>query len=345
MNILKGGEKVSAEILLRGLVRGKRTAAWMSRQVAVAGILTILIFASGTQAAEVISIGTGPTGGPWYACGGTLAEIFSSEVEGVKASAEVTGSAVMNMKLLGAGDVQMGFTINTIAKMARDGKPPFKEESPGIRTILSSFNKGYLQVFTLAGSDLEYISQLKGRTVVPGPKGHGSLIRLREVFKVLGFAFDDIKPVYLPYSQALAALGDGKVEAVVLYVAAPAPVANQFSMSNDIRLLRLRDDEIDAMRAAYPHYERLVIPRESYRGQEQEVPTVGTPNGLYGSADLDEELVYRMVKAIYENIEKFRACHPSVKNHAVELAPLGSLVPFHPGAIRYYKEAGVWPGE
>ena len=325
--------------------RLQRAARHMSGRVAAGAILAGLICASTAPAADLISIGTGPTGGPWYACGGTLAEIISGGVEGVKASAQVTGSAVMNMKLLGTGDEQMGFTINTIARMAYDGKPPFEKEYHNIRTILSSFNKGYLQVFTLAGSDLEYVSQLKGRTMVPGPKGHGSLIRLREVFEVLGFSFDDIKPVYLPYAQALAALGDGKVEAAVLYVAAPAPVASQFALSNDIRLLQLRENEIGALRAAYPHYERLVIPGDSYRGQEQDLTTVGTPNGLYGSADLDEELVYRMVKAVYENIDRFRACHPSVKNHAVELAPLGSLVPFHPSAIRYYKEVGVWPGE
>jgi TRAP transporter TAXI family solute receptor len=317
----------------------------MSRKILLISVLIGLIFASSVQAAEVISIGTAPAGGAWYACGGALADIITNHVEGVKASAQVTGAAVANMKLLGTKKVQMGFTINTIAKQAYDGRRPFKKKYTNIRAMLSSFAKGHLHVFTLAGSDLNYVSQIKGRTVVPGPAGHGSLIRLREIFKALGFTFDDIKAVYLPYNQALQALGDRKVEAVVLYIPPPVPIAKQFALTNDVKLLRLKEDEIDAIRAKYPHYERLVIAKHSYKGQEQDVPTVGTPNGIYVDADLNEQLVYRIVKATFENIDKLRASHPSVKNFSVEMAPKGSLVPFHPGAIRYYKEVGVWPGK
>jgi TRAP transporter TAXI family solute receptor len=317
----------------------------MARKVFLVCVVIGLMFASSVQAAEVISIGTAPAGGAWYASGGALADIITNHVEGVKASAQVTGAAVANMKLLGTKKVQMAFTINTIAKQAYDGRRPFKKKYTNIRAMLSSFAKGHLHIFTLAGSDLNYVSQIKGRTVVPGPPGHGSLIRLREIFKGLGFTFDDIKAVYLPYNQALQALGDRKVDAVVLYIPPPVPIAKQFALTNDIKLLRLKEDEIDAIRAKYPHYERLVIAKHSYKGQEQDVPTVGTPNGIYVDADLNEQLVYRIVKATFENIDKLRASHPSVKNFSVEMAPKGSLVPFHPGAIRYYKEVGVWPGK
>jgi TRAP transporter TAXI family solute receptor len=314
----------------------------MLKKMSCVMVLLGLLFATTVQAKELVSIATAMAGGAWYAAGGAIADIINNHVEGVTATAQTTGGAVANAKLLGTKKVQLGITINVIAKSAYEGRRPFKEKYTNIRTLLAALDKGHLQVFTLGGSDLSYVSELKGKKVMVGPPGHGSLIRLRQIFPIMGFTFDDITPVYLPYQQAMAALGDRKVDAVVLYMSTPALPAKQFALTRDLKLLLVKEKYRKAVLAKYPFYQNLVVPKGTYKGQEQDVLTVGTANGVYIDSGVSEALAYKITKGIFENIGRLRASHPSMRNVSLEEAPKGSLVGFHPGVIKYYKEKGVW---
>lgn len=316
----------------------------MVKKMCVFVIMCGLVFASSAQAEKVISIGTAPAGGTWYAIGGAVADIITKHVKGVTAIAEVTGAAVENVKLLGTKEVEIGITINAIANAGYLGKRPFKEKYTNIRQLLSGFQHGYLQIFALKGSPIQYIDELKGKRVAVGPAGHGSLVRLKEIFKVLGwgFGFDAIKPVYLPYKQSVTLLTDKRVDAAVLYMAPPVPAIKAAEVTHDIKLLRLRDEHREAILKAYAHYVPKVVPKSAYKGLDEDIPTVATPNIIMVDADLDERLVYQITKAIFEHIDAFRASHPSVKTFSVEGAVTKGIIPFHPGAIKYYKEQGVW---
>jgi len=302
-------------------------------------LLSLPIFA---QEKKVISIGTAPPGGAWYGIGGALADVITKELEGIKAVAEVTGAAIENVKLLGTKKIDIGFTINDIAKQGYEGKEPFKEKYSNLRTLVSSIQKGSLQVVSLKGLGLEYISELKGKRVAVGPAGHGSLKNLREIFEVLGFTFNDIKPVYLPYEQSLTALGDKKVDAAVIYVAPPAPSIKEFAITHDIKLLGLKEEELNALIKKYPNYIPDKLSKNLYKGMDKDIITVSTANVILVDADLSEELVYKITSAIFKNIEKIRASHPSAKDFNLQVATKGASVPFHPGAIRFFKEQGVW---
>jgi TRAP transporter TAXI family solute receptor len=309
-------------------------------------VLVSIFMAEQSFGAKVISIGTAPSGGAWYGIGGALADVITKNVEGVTAIAEVTGAAVENVKLLGTKKIEIGFTINALAEAGFEGKPPFKERYDNIRTLVSSIQEGYLQIVALKGSGLKYVSDLKGKRVAVGPAGHGSLIRLKEIFQILGFgfSFDQIDPVYLPYSQSLTALGDRRVDATVLYVAPPAPAIKAFCVNHDIELLALKEENRQAALKKYPHYMAVEIPAGIYKGVDKPIPTVATANVIIVDAGLDEGLVYNITKAIFENIDRIRAGHPSAKGFSLDVATKGSAVPFHPGAIRYFKERGVWSG-
>ena len=307
-------------------------------------VLSFLLVAP-VYAKTMINIGTAGAGGSWYAAVGAIADIINNNVDGVIASAQTTGGAVANVKLLGTKKIQMCVTINVVAQSASEGQNPFTEAYSNLRSILPNLEKGFLQVFTLAGSDINYVSELKGRKVMVGPQGHGSLIRLRQIFPVMGFGFDEVKAVYLPYEQAMTALGDRKVDAVVLYMAYPALAAKQFGTTRDIKLLRVKDEHRTAVLAKFPFYLDLVVPAGTYKGQQEDVKTVGTGNGLYMDSGVDADLAYKITKAIFDNVEKLRASHPSVKHVSLETATQGALVEFHPGAMKYYKEKGVWTGK
>lgn len=314
----------------------------MARKISVLMVAFCLLFTVSAGAEKVISIGTATPGGSWYAIGGTVADIITKKVKDVTALSEVTGGAVVNVKLLGTQKVQMGITINAIANAGYKGKRPFKEAYTNLRTLLAGFEKGNLQIVTLKGSGIEYVDQLKGKRVAVGPKGHGSLIRLKEIFGTMGFGFDDITPVYLPLTQAMTVLGDKRVDASVMYMAPPTPAIKQFELTHDIALLKLKEAHRRMILDKYAHYVPEVIPKGSYEDVDIDIATVATPNVIIVDAGLDDDLVYSIVKAIFDNLDTFRAAHPSVKRFNVETAPRGGLAPYHPGAIKYYKEKGVW---
>jgi TRAP transporter TAXI family solute receptor len=294
------------------------------------------------DAEKMISIGTAPAGGAWYGLGGALADVITKNVEGVTAVAEVTGAAIENVKLLGTHKIDIGFTISVIGQSGYEGKPPFKEKYTNLRTLVSSIQTGFLQIVVLKNSGLKYVDDLKGKRVAVGPAGHGSLKQLQEIFGVLGFTFKDISPVYLPYEQSVTALGDRKVDAAVLYVAPPAPAIKEFSLTNDIDLLALKETSRETLVKKYGHYIPKTIRKGTYKGLDHDIQTVGTANIIMIDAGMDEALVYKITKAIFDNIEKFKAGHPSAKGFNLNDATKGSTVPFHPGAIKYFKEQGVW---
>lgn len=316
----------------------------MLKKASVLAIMVFLVLTLSAHAAKVISIGTAPAGGSWYANGGAIADIITKHVDGVTGIAEVTGAAVENVKLLGTKQVEMGITINAVGNAGYLGKPPFKDKYPDLRILLSSFQRGYLQIFALKDSPIQYIDELKGKRVAVGPAGHGSLVRLKEVFKALGwgFGFKAIKPVYLPYNQAVTLLTDKRVDAVVLYMAPPTPAIKEAEITNPIKVLRLRDEQLKTILGTFKHYVPVTIPKSAYKSLDEDIPTIATPNVVMIDAGVDEELAYKITRAIFEHIDIFQGSHPSVKGFGIQDAVQKELIPYHPGSIRYYKEQGVW---
>ncbi|MGH9253197.1 MAG: TAXI family TRAP transporter solute-binding subunit [Vicinamibacterales bacterium] len=293
---------------------------------------------------RVINIVTAPPGGSWYVIGGTLASIINDAVPGVRAVAEVSGGAEENVRLVGTGQSNLGFVISKTALQGYQGQAPFSQSFAGLRMLLSNLDIGQIHVVVLEGSPLANVCDLKGRRVGVGPTGHGSLANLREIFSAgCGFTFDGITAVYLPYDQALSALGDGRLDAAVLYVSPPIPAIAEFGATRKFRLLPLTEAARDAVIAKYGYYLKTTIPADAYTHLTADVPVVGTSNGLMVSAELPEDLVYQITKATFDNIDRFRGSYPTIVDFSLEVAAKGGLIPYHDGAIRYYRERGVWP--
>jgi TRAP transporter TAXI family solute receptor len=312
---------------------------------AVAALL-VLVAACGRDSGStrVINIVTAPPGGSWYVMGGALASIINDAVPGVRAVAEVSGGAEENVRLVGTGQSNLGFVINKTALQGFQGQAPFSQPFAKLRMLLGNLDIGRVHVIALHTSSLDDLCDLKGRRVGVGPSGHGSLANLREIFSAgCSFTFDDITPVYLPYDQALTALGDGRLDASIIYVSPPIPAIAEFAASRAFKLLPMTEAARDAVTARYGYYLKTEIPAKAYKGLEQAVPVVGTSNGLMVSADLPEELVYQITRATFDNIDRVRSSYPTVANFSLDVAPKDGLIPYHDGAIRYYRERGVWP--
>jgi TRAP transporter TAXI family solute receptor len=294
---------------------------------------------------RVVNIVTAPPGGGWYVMGGALASLINDAVPGVQAVAEVSGGAEENVRLVGTGQSNLGFVISKTALQGYQGQEPFSQAFTNLRMLLGNLDTGQIHVVVLDGSPLDDVCDLKGRRIGVGPSGHGSLSNLREIFSAgCGFTFEDITPIYLPYDQALSALGDRRLDAAVLYVSPPIPAISEFGVTRRFRLLPLAEAARDAVLARYNYYLKTAIPAHAYAGLTADVPVVGTSNGVMVSADLPADLVYAITKATFEHIDRLRASYPTLASFSLEVAPKGGLIPYHEGAIRYYRERGVWPG-
>lgn len=317
----------------------------VSRVIRTLSILLALGAAGcgGDGSTRVVNIVTAPPGGGWYVMGGALASVINDAVPGVQAIAEASGGAEENVRLVGTGQSNLGFVIGKTALQGYEGREPFGQPFTNLRMLLGNLDVGQIHGIVLEESPLQDICQMKGQRVGVGPTGHGSLGNLEEIFSAgCGFTFDDITPVYLPYDQALSALGDGRLEAAVIYVSPPIPAIAEFGATRSYRLLPLSETARDAILARYSYYLKTTIPATAYADISQDVPVVGTSNGLMVGAELPEELVYQITKATFENIDRFRSSYPTLAEFSLEVAPTGGLIPYHDGAIRYYRERGVW---
>jgi len=336
----------------RRMPRSRKSSFWSIRPV-WAGLLVVLLFTLSCTtdqepgaAPTVVNLALSPAGGSWFAIGGVLADVITDSAPGLRGIAEVTGGAVENVRLVGTGQSDLGFVILKIAQQGYRGQAPFNQAFPDLRMLFANFQIGRLHMVVPEDSPLESVCDVEGKRVAVGPSGHGSIPNLREIFSSgCGFTFDEITPVYLPYNQALITLGDNRVDASVLYIAPPVAALSEFGATHSYRLLPLPSTAREQIISSYPYYVDVVIPAGGYDQVTADVPTVGTANGMAVNANVAEEVVYKIVKAAFENLERLRDSHPTLLDFGLEDAVTGGLIPFHEGAIRYYREQGVWTGE
>ncbi len=316
---------------------------------AVVGVLAILgmvlvPFAGCSEGTIPLNIASGPLGGSWHPIGGVVAETINQYVPGVRANVESTGGGVENVRLLGTGQVDIALSIAATALNGYQGDPPYQQAYGNLRTLISSFELGYLQMVVPEESSLEWVEEIRGRRVAVGPAGHGSIPRQHEIYEEMGMSFEDFTPIYLPYLDSLQALGDGRLDVSIVYNAPPASSITQFGATNPYRLLSVREEHRKALADSYPYILPATIPKSVYR-QERDTVTVATSNAILIRKSLPEELVYSITQAIFEHLGDLRAGHPSMRAFEPQMAVLGQVLPFHPGARRYFEEAGLLGSE
>jgi hypothetical protein len=314
----------------------------------VLGVVLLIVCAAtcggSGESRRVLNIVTAPPGGAWYVMGGVLASIINDAVAGVQANAETSGGAEENVRLVGTGQADLGFVIVKTALQGYNGEPPFKQPLTDLRMLFANLEIGRMHVVVLDGSPLEELCDLEGQRVAVGPSGNGSLGNLREIFSAgCGFTFDDVTPIYLPYDQSLSALGDRRLDAAVLYITPPVAALSEFGAMHRYRLLPVSEPVRDRVVEAHPYYLKTTIAAGNYAGLKVDVPVLGTANGVMVNVNVPDETVYRIVKATFQHLDRLHNSYPALADFNPEVAARAGLIPFHDGAIRYYREQGVWP--
>ena len=294
---------------------------------------------------KFLSIATGGSGGVYFPYGGALARLISEKVPGVQATAEVTNASVDNLKLMQLGKVDLAFTLaDTLAEAVR-GRGPFKEAGAigNIRTVAVLYTN-YMHVVVKDSAGIRRIADLRRKTVSVGSPGSGTeLIADRVLAAAKIDPRTEIVRHTLSVAESAGALKDGKLDAFFWSGGVPTPAVQDLAATPGITIrLVPQDDLLLFMQRDYGDLYRLaMIPGGLYRGLDRETATVGVTNLLVASSALDDELVYTITKAMFDNQATLVAGHPEARNLAPPSTLDASPAPFHPGAAKYFKEKGM----
>jgi len=308
-------------------------------------ICSILFFAlvfTGTAIAKTtfISIGTGGTGGIYYPYGGGVAEIWSKNVKGIKAVAEVTGASVENVKLAHKGETVIGEVMGDVAVAGYNGLSKFKGKKHDILSMAIMY-PNLLQVVTLKKSGIDNIEQVKGKNISTGSPGSGTNFMAEAVLNALEIPLTSFNDSRLSFTESANALRDNTIQVGVWSVGPGTSSILDLSTTHEIKILPFTPDQTKKILAAKATYASVDIAGGIYRGVDEAVSTIGVWNVMICQKSLDTNLVYKLSKALFENNAYLTKIHPSAAYTTPENTIKYSSIPLHPGTIKYLKEKGL----
>jgi uncharacterized protein len=317
----------------------KKSHVW----VVLLPVLIVGLVLTGAALAKTtfISIATATMGGSYYPIGVGIAEILKVKVPDVEAKVEVTGGATENPKLVGAGDSDIGFTNANLAYNAYTGTGIFKgKKYDKLRLMFGGVAPGTFHIVVLADSKVKTYNDLKGKKVAVGPQGGGGLSMFPDVLSIYNLTMNDFNPSYMSFDEGVQAVIDKHVDAALVQAPHPAPAIKNIQGSGvKFRLLEMTDADRNKLIQKFPYYNKVDLAPGVY-GLPAMLKLAGSTNVVVVNAGLDTDLVYRITKAIFENVGQLHKVHPSASSISAKNA-ISNVVPLHPGAEKYFKEVGV----
>ncbi|MDR9440027.1 MAG: TAXI family TRAP transporter solute-binding subunit [Halomonas sp.] len=292
-------------------------------------------------AAQQLSVATGGTGGTYYPYGGGLAEMIGKHIEGYDAVAEVTGASVENMGLVWRGDSDLALALADTVYQAYNGTGDFEGRQLESIRALASIYPNAVQIVTLADSGIESLSDLEGKTVSVGAPGSGTEVNAQALLEANGISYDDFDPRRLNFNETADAIRDGDIDAGFWSVGPPTSSIMNLATTRDIRVIGLTEEEIAKAKEAEPVFAAYTLKAGLYEGMDEAVQSIGIPNVLAVSSEMDEELAYQITQVLFEYTDELIAIHPAANDTTVEFSVESTPIPFHPGALRYYEEVGA----
>jgi len=299
---------------------------------------------AGAQTKNVrLSIATGGTGGVYYPLGGGMASVISKYIPNTEATAEVTAGSVDNCKLLQTGKSDMAIIMADIGYDALKGLGRFKAAAVPLRTIAVVYSN-YLHFVTLDGSGINSVPDMKGKRVSTGAPGSGTEVKTVRVLESYGVDGEkDIKRERLSVAESAGALKDRKIDAFTWDGGLPTAAVLDLAATPGIKIKILNNaDHMDKLLQKYgPVYFKLPIPKTTYPGMNANVEVVCVANLLICHEKMDPGLVYNILKVLIEHQPDLVAVHKEATHLTLATAAVGSSLPFHPGAIKYFQEKGI----
>jgi len=310
--------------------------------------MALFMGAAPTQAAgqKFVTIGTGGVTGVYYATGGSICRLMNKgrKVHGIRCSVESTGGSVYNLNTIAAGELDMGVCQSDWQYHAWHGTSKFKAKGPNkyLRAIFSVHAEPFT-VVARKDSGIKDFKDLKGKRVNIGNPGSGQRGTMEVVMKTYGWTKADFKLASeLKSAEQGKALCDNKIDAFVFTIGHPSGSIKEPTTTCDCVLVPVTGPKIDKLVKENAYYRTATVPGGMYRGTDTDTKTFGVGATFVSSSTVPEEVIYNVVKAVFENFDQFKKLHPCFKVLKKEqMIKDGLSAPLHKGAIKYYKEAGL----
>jgi TRAP transporter TAXI family solute receptor len=267
-----------------------------------------------------------------------MAEIISSEVDNVSATAESTGASVTNARSIGGQEVELAIMQNDIASYAYNGEDQFEGEAVTNLRGIATLYPEVIQLVARSDADIESIEDLKGKKVAVGAPGSGVEANVKQILNTFDITYDDIEEDFLSFSESASRLKDRQIDAAFLVAGVPTAAVMDVAATQDIKLVNFTEEQINALNSEYPHLTGYQVPAGVYDGQDYEFNTIAMKATLVAQESLEEDLVYNITKAIFENRDRLVEAHDRAKDIKIDTAQEGMTIPLHPGAEKYFNE-------
>ena len=293
-----------------------------------------------------IAIGTGGVTGVYYPTGGAICRLVNRgrSEHGIRCGVESTGGSVFNINAIRGGELEFGVAQSDWQFHAFNGTSRFEEQGAfeGLRAVFSVHPEPFT-VVARADAGISTFEDLQGKRVNVGNPGSGQRGTMEVLMGAMGWTMDDFAVASeLQAAEQSQALCDNNIDAMIYTVGHPSGSIQEATTACDSVLVTVANDAVDQLVADNTFYRTATIPGGMYRGNDEDIQTFGVGATFVTSADVPEEVVYEVVSAVFENIDQFRSLHPAFANlDASEMANDGLSAPLHPGAERYFREAGL----
>lgn len=322
-----------------------------SRTAGLLGLLAVLAACgqpgSGPEAPAQLtfrSVGTAPPGGAFFVVGGALSEILNQYrgENNWQFTAEATKGSQENIRRLASGELDLALSNAAVTYFAVRGEEGWDRQYP-LRTVMT-LAPNVAMFVTAANSGIREIGDLQGKRVVVGVAGAGFEFFIRPLLSAHGVTYDDFTDLYNTQAGAVDMLADGSASAAFLGGAVPTASITQAAAAQEIFLVPFAADAGNQLINDYPFFWRATIPAGTYRGLEEDFEglNVGSMH-LITSSTVDDDFIYQVTRTIYLNREKVTEKHAAGRAINPQNIVRNTGTEFHPGAIRYYREIGIWP--
>jgi uncharacterized protein len=310
--------------------------------------LALLVGLNGTATAQeekFITIGTGGQTGVYYVVGQSICGLVNrgQAEHGVRCTAPSTGGSIANLNAMREGAMEMGVVQSDWQYHAYNGTSQFEEAGPfeDLRAVFSVHPEPF-NVIARTDSGIESFEDLKGKRVNVGNPGSGQRATMDVVLETMGWSIGDFSLASeLQSAEQAGALGDNNVDAIIFTVGHPNGSIQEATTTTDAKLISVDTDEIKALVEDRPYYAMATVPGGMYRGTDEDVTTFGVLATFVAPASVDDDVIYAVVSAVFENFDRFKGLHPAfdILNEE-DMVTNGISAPLHEGAARYYRERG-----
>ena len=313
------------------------------KRIGLALMIVVLLAGSAFAAPMRLTMATGGVAGTYFPFGGVLAQVISERSGVVEITVQATGATLENLNLIDMGDVDMALVQNDLSYYAYRGLlfPTFIQ-SPitNLRAVTRLFPE-ILHVVAQAESEVNVMSDFVGKRVAVGSPGSGNEANCRQIFPFFGLSYENTTPFFISYAESVNHFKDRLIDGFVFTTAAPNPGIMDILTLRPITFVPVYGEARDAIIEQFPFFTPEVIPAGTYSGLEEDVETMAVQAILVVRADLPDDIVYAMTKAMFENLDAIRIGHARGYDLSPEYALNGLTVPLHPGAERFFREIGV----